>query len=67
MDPLRDIDKASSTQTMVEDMDTKRNLSLKSIEAIDEINVEVIETRLIHPSRIITLTEDSMQHVLNKS
>jgi len=57
MDPLRDINKASSTQTMVEDMDTKINLSLKSIKSIGEIILEVIETRLIHPSRIITLTK----------
>jgi hypothetical protein len=37
MDPLRDIDKASSTQMMVEDVDIKRNLSQKSIEAMEKL------------------------------
>jgi hypothetical protein len=40
MDPLRDLEKASSTQTMVEDVEIKRNLSMKSIEAINEISME---------------------------
>jgi hypothetical protein len=34
MDPLRDIEKALSTQSMVEDVEKKRNLNMKSIEAI---------------------------------
>jgi hypothetical protein len=57
MDPLRDLEKSSSTQTMVEDVETKRNLSLKSIEAISEISAKVIETRLVHPSRLFALIE----------
>jgi hypothetical protein len=63
MDPLRDINKASSTQMIIEDVDTKRNLAQREIEAINEINVEVIEKRLIQPSKIITLIEDVMQCV----
>jgi hypothetical protein len=63
MDPLRDIDKASSNQMIIEDVETKRNLSQRAIEATNKLNVEVIEKRLIQPSKIITLTEDVMQHV----
>jgi len=39
MDPLRDIEKVLSTGTMVEDVEIKRNLGMKSIEEIGEINV----------------------------
>jgi hypothetical protein len=49
MDPLRDLEKASSTQTMVEDVENRRNLNMNSIEVISEVNEEVVETRLIHP------------------
>jgi len=42
---------------------TKINLILKYIEEIVEINAEVVETRLIQPSIIITLTETFVQHV----
>jgi hypothetical protein len=38
MDPLRNLEKASSTQTMVEDVEIKRNLSMKSIEEIEKIS-----------------------------
>jgi hypothetical protein len=41
MDPLRDVDKASSSQMMIEDMDTKRNLTQRAIEAINEIDVRL--------------------------
>jgi uncharacterized protein YdbL (DUF1318 family) len=47
MDPLRDIDKDSSTQMIIEDVDTKRNLAQREIKATNEINTEVIEKRLI--------------------
>jgi predicted RecB family nuclease len=63
MDPLRDIHKVSSTQMMVKDVDNKRNLSQKDIEAIIEIDAEVTETRLIQPYRIITPTKYFVQRV----
>jgi phosphomevalonate kinase len=66
MDPLRDLEKASSTQTMVEDVENRRNLNMKSIEVINEVNAKVIETRLIRPARLISLTEDSLQCVEHK-
>jgi hypothetical protein len=44
-------------------VDTKRNLAQRAIEAISEIDVEVIEKILIQPSKIITLTEDEVQPV----
>jgi hypothetical protein len=31
MDPLRDLEKELSTQTMVEDVENRRNLNMKSI------------------------------------
>jgi len=63
MDLLKDIGKASSTHKIIEDMETKRNLAQRTIEAINEIEVEVIEKILIQPSKIVTLIEDSMQCV----
>jgi hypothetical protein len=60
MDPMRDLEKTLSTQTMVEDVEIKRNLSMKSIEEIIEINAEVIEVRLIQPFILVLLNEDSM-------
>jgi hypothetical protein len=63
MDPLRDLEKVLSTQTMVEDVENKRNLNMKSIEAISEINIEVIEEILIQPIILISLTQDSMRRV----
>jgi hypothetical protein len=44
-------------------VDTKSYLAQREIEPINEINVEVIKTILTQPSKIITLTEDAMQHV----
>jgi hypothetical protein len=56
MDPLEGFRKGVINQKMVEDVETKRNLSIKSIERIDEITAEVIETILVQPTRLIALT-----------
>jgi hypothetical protein len=66
MDPLRYLEKASSTQTMFEDVESRRNLSMKSIEFIYKVNAEVIETGLIRPAKLIFLIEDSLQRVEHK-
>jgi hypothetical protein len=60
MDPMMDLEKMLSTQTKVEDVEIKRNLSMKSIEEIIEINSMVIEVRLIQPFILVSLNEDSM-------
>jgi hypothetical protein len=66
MDPLRDLEKTSSTQTIVEDVENIINLGMNSIEVISEVNAEFIETRLIWSARLILLTKDSLQHVEHK-
>jgi len=38
LDPLRDLEKASSTQTMVEDVESRRKLNMKSIYFINKVN-----------------------------
>jgi hypothetical protein len=66
MDPLRYLEKATSTQKMVEDVESRRNLNMNSIEVISEVNVKVIDLRSILLSKLISLTEDSLQHVEHK-
>jgi hypothetical protein len=44
----------------------RRNLNMNSIEVISEVNAKVIDLRLIHLSKLISLTEDSLQHVEHK-
>jgi hypothetical protein len=63
MDTIVDWEKASSTQTKIEDVENIRDLSLNSIEAIDEVNAEVLEERFIQPAKLILLTGYSLDHV----
>jgi hypothetical protein len=63
MDPLVDWEKASSTQMKIEDVENIRDLNLKAIEAIEEVNADVLEEIFIQPIKLIALTEDSLQHV----
>jgi hypothetical protein len=65
MDPLVDLEKAPLTQTRIEDVEDRRNLSMKSIEVIDEVDAEILETRLMQPVKLISLTEDFI-HKKNK-
>jgi hypothetical protein len=57
MDPLRDLEKASSNQNILEGVEIKRNLNLRSIEAINKISTEFIEETLIHTTKLILLIE----------
>jgi hypothetical protein len=48
---------------IIEDVETKRNLDQRAIEATSKINAEVIEKRLIQTYKMITLIKDVMQRV----
>jgi len=51
---------------MVEYVESRRNLSMNCIEVINEVNEEVMESRLIRPTRLISPIEDSLQHIAHK-
>jgi hypothetical protein len=57
MDTLVDLEKETPTQMMIEDVETRRNLSMKAIEAIDEVDKEMLETRLMKPVKLISLIQ----------
>jgi hypothetical protein len=42
MDPLVDWEKASSTQMKIDDVENRTDLDLKGIEAINEVNADVL-------------------------
>jgi hypothetical protein len=42
----------------IEDVETRRNISNKTIEVIEEVNKKVLEEKLIKPIKLISLAKE---------
>jgi hypothetical protein len=55
MENMEDLEKEGLTHTMIEDVETRRNMSMKSIDAMKEIDQEILEKIIVKPNQLILL------------
>jgi hypothetical protein len=60
MDTLVDLEEETLTKLMIEDVETRRSLIMKSIELVEEIDKEVLEKNIINLFKLISLAKDSI-------
>jgi hypothetical protein len=57
MDIMENLEEESPVELNTEDMETRRNISNKTIEATEEVNNEVLEENLINPIKLNSLAK----------
>jgi hypothetical protein len=61
MDIMEDLEEATPVELNIEDVETRRNLNKRIIEAIEEVNKEVMEEKIIKTIRMTSLAKDFIQ------
>jgi hypothetical protein len=58
MDTMEDLEETTPTELNIEDVVTIGNINKKTIEAIEEVNKEVLEVKLIKPIKLVSVAKD---------
>jgi hypothetical protein len=55
MENMADLEKEGSTHTIMEDVETRRNMSMKYIDETQETNHEIVGKIIVKPNQLILL------------